>query len=146
VAVNSCNTVITRYQLIESRIGDKFELTPRTNANVLLFNFSVTNVSLNLNIEVVQLADSAFAASTNSCFRPRTRTKVGQSVNVLTRAGLTHIHHKGLIDNTHATCVLMHVVGRCIHDVNSLVCFIYSESFAAYRVMCYDIVTQPSYS
>jgi len=63
VAVNSCDTVFTRYQLIVSRIGDKFELTPRTNANVPCFNFSVTNVSLNLNIEVVQLADSVFAAS-----------------------------------------------------------------------------------
>ena len=77
VVVNSCNTVFTRYQLIVSRICDKFELTPRTNANLPRFNFSVTNVSLNLNIIVVQLADSAFAASTNGCFRPCARTKVG---------------------------------------------------------------------
>ena len=83
VAVNSCNTVFTRYQLIVSRIVDEFELTPRTTANVARFNFSVTNVSLNLNIQVVQLADSAFAASTNDCFRPRARTKVGLSVNAL---------------------------------------------------------------
>jgi len=77
-------TAEMRYHLIVSRIGDKFELTPKTNAYVPRFKFSVTNVSLNLNIEVVQLSDSAFAASTNGCFRPRVRTKFGYSVNVLT--------------------------------------------------------------
>ena len=66
LGVNSCNTVFTRYQLIVSRIGDNFELTPRTDANVPRFKLSVAKVSLNLNIEVVQLADSAFAASTKA--------------------------------------------------------------------------------
>ena len=66
LGVNSYNTVFTRYQLIVSRIGDNFELTPRTDANVPRFNLSVAKVSLNLNIEVVQLADSAFAASTKA--------------------------------------------------------------------------------